>query len=208
MARTPSATAHRKVLDAAIQLIGERGIDGTSMDAIAQLSGVSKATVYKHWKDKESLCLDVLGSLVEPLPDFDTGSLRQDLIEYLKFLFRFERPERLMKIWPRIIGHAAANPNFALALQKHAFQPRRELVARILARGVNRGEFVPEVDPNFAMDLLIGPIMHRRFAGNLMSEDFPEQVVDVVLKGLTSPPRSTDPGQYWPNRWWTSPQKG
>jgi hypothetical protein len=76
------------------------------------------------------------------------------------------------------------NRNFGLALQRHAFQPRRELVERILARGVNRGEFPPEVDPNFAMDLLIGPIMHRRFAGNVMSEDFPEQVVDVLLRGL------------------------
>ena len=63
MARTPSAAAHEKVLDAAIQLIIERGIEGTSMDAIAQLSGVSKATVYKHWKDKDALCLDVLGRL-------------------------------------------------------------------------------------------------------------------------------------------------
>ena len=66
MARTPSASAHEKVLEAAIQLIGERGIEGTSMDAIAQVSGVSKATVYKHWKDKETLCIDVIGSLSGP----------------------------------------------------------------------------------------------------------------------------------------------
>ena len=61
MARPPSATAHKKVLDAAIELIEERGIEGTSMDAISQRSGVSKATVYKHWKDKEALCIDVIG---------------------------------------------------------------------------------------------------------------------------------------------------
>jgi AcrR family transcriptional regulator len=185
VARTPSATAHKKVLDAAIQLIEERGIDGTSMDAIAQLSGVSKATVYKHWKDKETLFIDVIVSLADKPPQFDTGNVRQDLIEYLRYLFRVEKSERLMKVWPRIIGHAAANPNFGVALQKHAFQPRRAQVADILARGATRGEFPPEVDPNFAMDLLIGPIMHRRFAGNVLSEDFPEHVVDVVLKGLT-----------------------
>jgi AcrR family transcriptional regulator len=185
VARTPSATAHKKVLDAAIQLIEERGIDGASMDAIAQLSGVSKATVYKHWKDKETLCIDVLASLREHPPEFDAGDLRRDLIDYLRYMFRFEKSDRLMKIWPKIIGHAAANPNFGLALQKHAFEPRRAQVARILARGAERGEFPPEVDPNFAMDLLIGPIMHRRFAGNVLAEDFPEQVVDAVLRGLT-----------------------
>lgn len=184
MARPPSAEAHQKVLDAALQLIAERGIDGTSMDAIAQLSGVSKATVYKHWQDKEALCIDVVSTLREHPPEFDSGNLRQDLIDYLQYLFRFERPERLMKIWPRIIGHAAANPNFALALQEHAFQPRRAQVARMLARGANRGELPPEVDPNFAMDFLIGPIMHRRFAGNPSTPDFPEQVVDLFLRGI------------------------
>ena len=48
MPRTRSADAHRKVLDAALELFAERGIDATSMDAIAEASGVSKATIYKH----------------------------------------------------------------------------------------------------------------------------------------------------------------
>ena len=39
-----------------MQLFSERGIDATSMDAIAETSGVSKATIYKHWQDKDALC--------------------------------------------------------------------------------------------------------------------------------------------------------
>ena len=60
MARTPSLQAHASVLAAALELFCERGIDTTSMDAIAEKSGVSKATIYKHWADKAALCLDVL----------------------------------------------------------------------------------------------------------------------------------------------------
>ncbi len=55
MARPRSAQAHKKVLDAAVLLFSERGIDATSMDAIAETSGVSKATIYKHWQDKDEL---------------------------------------------------------------------------------------------------------------------------------------------------------
>ena len=62
MARPRSAQAHKKVLDAAVQLFSERGIDATSMDAIAEASGVSKATIYKHWQDKDALCLEVMRS--------------------------------------------------------------------------------------------------------------------------------------------------
>jgi AcrR family transcriptional regulator len=48
------------VLRAALELFGERGIDATSMDAIAQTSGVSKATIYNHWPNKEALLMDVM----------------------------------------------------------------------------------------------------------------------------------------------------
>ena len=123
VARTPSVAAHEKVLDAAIHLIGERGIEGTSMDAIAQVSGVSKATVYKHWKDKETLCIDVIVSLREVPPEFHSGDTRRDLIDLVTHLSKADRPDRLMKIWPRIIGYAAANPKFADALKEHSFGP-------------------------------------------------------------------------------------
>ena len=42
MARKPSKEAHEKVLKAVLKLIGERGVEGTSMDAIATGAGVSQ----------------------------------------------------------------------------------------------------------------------------------------------------------------------
>ena len=61
-----------------MELFAERGIDATSMDAIAEASGVSKATIYKHWPDKDALCLEVMGylhGLDEEPPVFDSGEL-------------------------------------------------------------------------------------------------------------------------------------
>ena len=53
MGRPRSEQAHVRVLEAAAGLFADQGIDATSMDAIAEASGVSKATIYKHWPDKE-----------------------------------------------------------------------------------------------------------------------------------------------------------
>ena len=68
----------KKSLRAALDLFGERGIDATSMDAIAQASGVSKATIYNHWADKEALLMEVMlmvhGLDREP-EDEDSGDL-------------------------------------------------------------------------------------------------------------------------------------
>lgn len=43
------------ILAAAKKLFPEHGFDGISMDAIAAEAGVSKLTVYSHFKDKEAL---------------------------------------------------------------------------------------------------------------------------------------------------------
>lgn len=182
MARTPSVAAHEKVIDAALQLIGERGIEGTSMDAIAQVSGVSKATVYKHWKDKETLCIDVIVSLRELPPEFHSGDTRRDLTDLLTHLSQADRPDRLMKIWPRIMGYAAANPKFATALKEHSFSPRRAQIGRILKDAADRGDLPASIDVNLAMDLLIGPIIHRRFSEGQFPPGFAELVVDAFLR--------------------------
>jgi len=58
--RTRSASAHRKVLRAVLELVSERGIEATSMDSVAARSGVSKATIYKHWADKDALLLEMM----------------------------------------------------------------------------------------------------------------------------------------------------
>jgi AcrR family transcriptional regulator len=182
VSRTPSVTAHEKVIDAAIQLIAERGIEGTSMDAIAQVSGVSKATVYKHWKDKETLCIDVIGSQREPPPEFRSGNTRRDLVDFLTYLSKTDKPDRLMKIWPRIIGYAMANPRFAAALQEHAFGPRRAQIARILKEAADRGDLPADIDASVAMDLLLGPVMHRRLTSSQVPAGFAELVVTAFLR--------------------------
>jgi AcrR family transcriptional regulator len=179
LARTPSKEAHERVLNAAFDLIAERGIEATSMDAIAAASGVSKATVYKHWASKDALLIDVIRQQPANYPTFDSGDPRADLVALLRHLAHRARPERMARIWPRVIGYAATNPKFARALQEYVFQPRRAAVLRVLAEAAEKSGLRKDVDPELAMDLLIGPIMHRRFADEKgMPKDLPERVVD------------------------------
>src|SRR5215831_15652280 len=74
MARTRSLSAHRKVLDAALELVADAGVEATSMDAIARKSGVSKATIYKHWADKDALLLEMMAVAagLHTRPKFDS----------------------------------------------------------------------------------------------------------------------------------------
>jgi AcrR family transcriptional regulator len=59
--------AQTRVLDAALTLIAERGVSGTSLQMIADAMGVTKAAVYRQFKTKEEIVIAItereLGSL-------------------------------------------------------------------------------------------------------------------------------------------------
>jgi AcrR family transcriptional regulator len=187
VARTRSKSAHEKVLKAALRLIGDRGIEGTSMDAIAAESGVSKATLYKHWANKDALLLEVVANMMENIPDFDSGDPRADLRAFLHHIARSRKREELGRLWPRVIGHAVANPDFAHALRRFTFEPRRAQITAILERAMEQGELAA-VDHDIAMDMLIGPIMHRRFVDETaVPLALADRVVDYFWRNFAPP---------------------
>ena len=53
------------IINAAIEEFYEKGFEGSSMDTISKEANVSKATVYKHFKNKEELFLAIADILKE-----------------------------------------------------------------------------------------------------------------------------------------------
>ncbi|MGX6446491.1 TetR/AcrR family transcriptional regulator [Patulibacter sp. S7RM1-6] len=65
-----SAAKRRTVLAAARDLFVSQGVDRVSMDAVAARAGVSKATVYSHFGDKQRLFRAILVDATESLDAF------------------------------------------------------------------------------------------------------------------------------------------
>jgi AcrR family transcriptional regulator len=51
--------AQTRVLDAAVKLIAEKGVSGTSLQMIADEMGVTKAAVYRQFKTKEEIVIAI-----------------------------------------------------------------------------------------------------------------------------------------------------
>ena len=83
MARSLSEAARTKMLRAAADLVLDRGVDRFSVDEVARRSGVAKTTIYRHFPSAKELLVAALDRVMEAPPTPDTGSLRQDLLEYL-----------------------------------------------------------------------------------------------------------------------------
>lgn len=188
MTRPRSALAHTKVLNAAVELFSERGIDRTSMDAIVDASGVSKATIYKHWPDKDRLVLEVMGhlhGLDEKPPVFDSGDFRADLIAQLQYQPAIDRQAMREKMMPHMIAYASRNPVLGVAWRARVVEPARVALTNLIRRGEKRGILRRGIDPEVGIALLLGPMMYRHVFTHKMGQKGPKdlevQVADAFL---------------------------
>ena len=104
---------HTKVLSAAIDLLAERGYSGFSIDAIVRRTGVAKTTLYRHWPSRADLLVAVIKELegAGPLPD--TGSVRQDLLEFFAGRVRISQTQRWERSMPALVEAAAHDSELA-----------------------------------------------------------------------------------------------
>lgn len=188
MSRPRSRRAHDQVLDAAMKLFADGGIDATSMDAIAEASGVSKATIYKHWPDKDALCVEVMVRLTGrdlPPPVFDSGDLRNDMIAALGYQPPTEPSELRAWIMPHLMAYASRNPAVAQACRQSIFGPPRAALTRLLDRGISTGQLPGTLDRDLALALLLGPLMYGHMIKRLQGKppsNLPGRIVDAFWK--------------------------
>jgi AcrR family transcriptional regulator len=185
--RPRSEKVHKAILAAAAGLLLERGLAQVSMDAVALRAGVSKATIYRWWRTKETLALDALyaqWAAAAPVPR-DTGSLRGDLIELLYPWAQLVRTGSYARVTAALLAEAQTDEAFAAEYQRHVTQPRREQARQIFGRAVDRGEIPASTDLEVALDLVYGPLYLRLLQGHApLSDEFVTAVVDMALDGI------------------------
>jgi AcrR family transcriptional regulator len=185
--RPRSEKAHKAILDAAGELLLERGLSSVSMDAVAERAGVSKATIYRWWPTKESLALDALyteWAAAAPDPP-DTGSLRGDLLELLRPWARLVSGRPYARVIAALLAQARTDEVFNAEYQRRVIQPRRDQARDILGRAVARGEISARIETEAAIDMIYGPLYHRLLHGHEpLTDRFVADVVDMVLTGI------------------------
>jgi AcrR family transcriptional regulator len=185
--RPRSERAARAILEAASELLLDRGLSAVSMDAVAERAGVSKATIYRWWPTKETLALDALyteWATASPHAR-DTGSLRGDLLAMLRPWGRLAGSRPYGRVVAALLTEAQTDPVFAAEYRQRFVEPRREQGREILRRAIERGEIPAGTKVEVALDLLYGSMYHRLLHGHApLSDRFVRDVVDMVLDGI------------------------
>jgi AcrR family transcriptional regulator len=182
--RPRSDAVEKTILGVAVELLAQGGFIALNYDALAAGARCSKATIYRRWPTKGHLAVAALAELPDPeVPD--RGSLRADLLEMLGGLLGIFEDSPAVAIMQSLIGERARDPEIQ-ELLNHAFQVKRAGLAKVLDRGIARGELPGNIDRELLLDIVVGPILCRYFCtGAPVDEAFLESLIDAAFRSCS-----------------------
>jgi AcrR family transcriptional regulator len=181
------ADTRRRLLDAAAELFAERGIDGASIDAIAERAERTSGAVYDHFGGKDGLLFALLEGWVDDVSAVIGAEL--SMVTTLD--------ERLGVLWRNVSSPVAGDGNWiALEHELWAYAARNEVARDHLARryraawaGVAEAasEWTGEsADVGAAViGLLFGLEMMRRIDPEAITDDLAIDALRGVVAGTT-----------------------
>lgn len=159
------------ILKGAMQEFLGQGYAGTSMDRVAASAGVSKATVYSHFQDKEGLFAALIRLMAaNKMAIFEqshalTGSAREVLSKVLsQGLVQMREDEQFLSFVRLVIGESGRFPRLAKLFVENLSKQGIDRLA-MLFRQHPQFEFE---DPEAIARIVIGSIVHYKLMQDIM----------------------------------------
>ena len=192
----PKARKRRLILDAATRLFVKHGFRKTSVDEVAEASGVAKGTVYLYFKNKGELmvaciCLEKLGQFERFtfLADADLTA-QEKLIQFVELALLATRDMPLsMRLVQRDAELASVIAAMPAELMQDNARDRYALLVPLL-REATIGSELPEDELRPRADILIGAgflaghLGHEHVRGALAQDEFASRFAAAVVKGV------------------------
>jgi len=183
--RPRSERAEQSIIEATIEALAERGIDGVHCEDVAARAGVGKATLYRRWGGKEDLLIAAFAAMKHPLPEPRGKSVRADLIALLGVIAADADDPRFAQQYALLHGAGERYPRLVARYREQVVEPRRELVRVVLRRGIETGELRADIDVEVAMLMLTGAVMARgKHDPTPAAPGFVDRAVDELLRGI------------------------
>ncbi|NYJ06741.1 TetR/AcrR family transcriptional regulator [Petropleomorpha daqingensis] len=179
---------------ATVKVLADVGYRGLTMDEVALVAGVSKATIYRRWPSKVDLLVSVMDSASDAtLVEVDTGSLREDLVALLGAMSDIlSGPGG--GVSRALIGVLDAEPALAQAYRQGPLARWEAAFRLAFRRAAERGEIAHGLEDSLAAASGPGIMVQAwLFLGQDLQGGFPAQVVDEVMLPLLTRPAAAPP---------------
>jgi AcrR family transcriptional regulator len=174
-----SARVRKAVLEQAYRLLTEKGLSGFSIAEVAACSEINETSIYRRWKTKTGLIMDVCLSVADEVLFIpDTGNLRSDLFEFANRLVSLLRsPQGAV-----FISVNQATEAEYVQMRRQFWRLRLERMSVVVTRAIDRHELPEDTKPIQLIETLIAPIWFRELVSMEPIEEWPlEEFIDRQL---------------------------
>lgn len=174
--RSDAARRRDAVLDAAVAIFGDQGIDAP-LDLVAERAGVGRATLYRSFPDREALLIAVLSRELEALEHL-SASLG-------------DRPDRVFDLLGALAEQLVRTSAVAEAMRRARVDPAAlasiharlgEVFAAPMAEAQAAGRLRPDLTPQDAV--LIVRMLGGALGGAASPLATPARTLDLLVAGL------------------------
>ena len=167
---------------ATVELLREVGYESITMDLVALRARVSKATIYRRWKNKAALVADAVHHYAFcQMPIIDTGSLRGDLIEAITEKVKIMKSADGQLI-AGLMCTARNDADLSELLHQPLSQKASEAGSAIFDRAILRGEIPATAKRELVFQIIPAVIGFRVFMSHeVINRKYIESLVDDVL---------------------------
>src|ERR1700728_4510990 len=156
------------IIDAVLDLVSDGAtLSGLSLVTIAKHAGVSRNSLYRRWKTKDALYLDVLDAINRPLPEFSGPTALDDLANHLGVFVERAKSKCASRMLRALNAEAESFPELHRRYFDEIVAPRREAMLVAIRRGIASGEIRPDIDVALVNEVLVAPMLARIASGNL-----------------------------------------
>jgi len=178
-----SEEARTAVLEAADDLLAERGFAGVTVEGIAARAQVAKQTIYRWWTSKTDILFDALAEdAASYFTAYEGDDLGSDLRHHLRQLAVFLAETDPGAVCRALAGQAQHDPEIAARFRAEFVAPQRDRAQAPFRGAQSRGELPGDIDIDLAADQLVGPIYYRvLITGQSVPPEFTDALVDRYL---------------------------
>jgi AcrR family transcriptional regulator len=178
-------TLNEQALLATRELLVEQGFEATTIQAVAERSGVHASAIYRRWPSRIELIQEATFPGFDPLQVEPTGDLQHDIRRFIRaYMAAFSTPALRAAI-PGLLAHhqTVARPK----QPEHYLRVSARPQFRAILRAAPAGSVDPSVDPDDVFDMLLGAVLLRSLVYPVTARQRPlERTVEMVLRVLAS----------------------
>lgn len=173
------------IVAASLDVLANRGFARFTVEEVAAIAGVGKASIYRRFPDKDALIAHALDHINDDLPPIpEEGSTKDRLAIMMDRVRRGIPDSRAGRIMRHVLGESSESPHLVTEFYRRVISPRHDRIRSVLAEGKSSGELDADFNVEVAIAALIGSMVFLSTWTGCEGVDATssEDVVDLVLR--------------------------